>query len=623
MLVQRRCEVPDAMFQNVGELELPLDMMNPVMKWGFKFMGRSLRSFLHIDGLNELYSEVLRGDTNLSFQDRMLKGLNVTYKTTLDDRAAIPPEGPVIVVANHPFGGIEGIILASLLASRRPDAKIMASYMVGRFSLPEFHDTFIFVDPYGKTGSVKSNIKPIRDAIRWVKQGGMLGVFPAGEVSHFHLRQWQIADPRWSDTVARIIRKTGASVLPVYFDGFNSRLFHLFGLLHPRLRTLMLPRESFNKAHKEIEVVVGRPISFEKLSKYRDDKTMSDYIRLRTHMLAGRAGGVGAGERRPRSFAKPKPRVPVVTAQPQRTMVSELNGLPEEQILVDSDKFRVYRATAQQIPAVLAEIGRLREITFRGVGEGTGKARDLDRFDSYYTHLFLWNKEKNEVVGGYRMGLTDEILDKYGEKGLYTNTLFEFGPGFPAKIRPAMELGRSFVRLEYQKSYQPLMLLWKGIGRFVADNPGYGTLFGPVSISRGYESLSKHLIVAFSKKNCRMPELAGQVAARHPVKKKLIGEGRWKKMHPFLQDIQDLSDMVSDIEIDRKGIPILLKHYWKLGGECLAFNLDREFNDVLDALIFVDLTKTEPRILERYMGKEGAGAFLSHHCGELAEAVCA
>ena len=238
-------------------------------------------------------------------------------------------------------------------------------------------------------------------------------------------------------------------------------------------------------------------------------------------------------------------------------MADEIRRLPPSQMLAESHEHVVIQATTDQIPHILLEIGRLREITFRAVGEGTGKAVDLDRFDHSYTHLFIWNREKKEVVAAYRLGMTDELIKQKGVGGLYTSTLFHYLPGFFERLGPSLEMGRSFVRLEYQKSYAPLLLLWKGIGRFVVENPRYKTLFGPVSITDDYQALSKQLMVSYPEK--------GQVSARHGrlsswpgspfAPKQLKGWDIDAAVRLLKNDVDNISELISSLETDRKGYP--------------------------------------------------------------------
>src|SRR5579862_722707 len=558
----------------------------------------AIEKLLQLDRLDRLYEDVPGADRRL-IAEHPLALLNVHPKVSPRDLALIPRQGPVVVVANHPFGLIEGAILGSLLLSVRPDVRIMANNLLS--AMPEATEMCIFVDPFGGEGAARANRKGLKDAIAWMKQGGLLTVFPAGEVSHLNLKERTITDPAWNHSVARLIRITGATVLPMYLVGANSALFQLLGCLHPRVRTALLPHEFFNKHNRNIEVRVGSPIPPAKIRAYQDDVALIRYLRHRTYLLQNREV--------PKKFqiALADPPAACVMAE---LLAGEVAKLGPERTLVETEDFSVLLAKAREIPNVLHEIGRLREVTFRQVGEGTGKPIDLDRFDEHYWHLFVWNRRANEVAGAYRLGPSDEILARFGPKGFYTSQLFQWKRSFLDRISPALELGRSFVRPEYQKTYAPLLLLWKGIGQFLIRNPQYKLLFGPVSISNGYTAASRHLMVKFLSAYRQSPELTPLVRARNPFRQRaskladdLMGETVW--------DVEELSALIADVEIDRKGVPVLLKQYLKLGGELVAFHVDRRFADALDGLIVVDLRKTDTRVLERYMGKDGAAQFLS------------
>ncbi|HVY06555.1 MAG TPA: GNAT family N-acyltransferase [Burkholderiales bacterium] len=298
-------------------------------------------------------------------------------------------------------------------------------------------------------------------------------------------------------------------------------------------------------------------------------------------------------------------------AVPETLLKAEIEALPADQRLVSAGQFSVHYARAEQFPWCLQEIGRLRELTFRAVGEGTGKSSDVDLFDSYYLHLFVWDSSADAIVGAYRLGLADEIVERYGKRGLYTHSLFKYADKVLEAMNPAIELGRSFVRAEYQRGFAPLMLLWRGIGEFIVRHPQYATLFGAVSISNEYTPASRRLIVDFLSANNIEAALARHVKPRRPFRS---GDATYDQAEfDALTDIEDVSRLVKQIERDSKGVPILLKQYLKLGGRLLAFNADQDFNDALDGLIMVDLRASEPRVLARYLGEDGAAAFFSHH----------
>ncbi|MGH8580449.1 MAG: lysophospholipid acyltransferase family protein, partial [Gammaproteobacteria bacterium] len=439
--------------------------------------------------LQAIYRSLPHSPSTPAFLQRVLEVLKVSYFADCSELAKIPRQGPVLVIANHPFGAIEGIILAKLLLEIRPDVKVMANHLLQR--IPELSDLFIPVDPFAGEHSKNTNRRPLRAAIRWLSAGGLLLVFPAGEVSHLHLRSRTITDPRWSPTVARMAEKTRSLVLPAYIFGSNSVLFQLVGLIHPRLRTAMLPRELKNKAASPIQIRIGDAIPYQRLAAFPDVTAQTRYLRFCTYLLRDLDGP------NPAKPAPPKRKHRLVPAVAKDALHSDLNALPPHQCLSTSGALSVWYAHSDQVPFVLQEIGRLRELTFRRVGEGTGKAADIDLFDSYYLHLFAWDRENEKLVGAYRMGLTDDIIARFGTKGLYTNTLFKLKRPALARLNPAIELGRSFVRPAYQKRFGALLLLWSGIGHFVASHPRYRFLFGPVSISNDYRLISQQLMVAF------------------------------------------------------------------------------------------------------------------------------
>ncbi|MEX2403933.1 MAG: GNAT family N-acyltransferase [Balneolales bacterium] len=588
---------------------LDVSYKDPFRRKLFSLVASSLERFLSLKELNEIYADALKKDDDRQFFEKILETMNIQYLISERDLERIPENGPVIITANHPFGGIEGVILASIMKSVRPDVKVMANYLLER--IPESQDLFFFVDPFGGKESARANLAALKKTISFVKNGGMLGMFPAGEVSHLQMQKRKVTDPEWSDTVSKIIRKTGASVLPVYFNGFNGALFQILGLIHPKLRTVMLPHELCNKRDKDIEIRVGKLISPKKLFAFETDSEMTTYLRQRSYLLENRTEEED-GEKASFSLQVNKEDLePVINPVSENLLLDDINNLPSSQCLLEARDNTVFHATAEQIPNILREIGRLREITFRETGEGTGGSIDLDDFDDKYVHLFIWNNKACELVGSYRLGRTDEIIKNFGQEGLYTTTLFDIKPSLFEQIDPALEMGRSFIRTEYQRSYTPLLLLWKGIGHYVVKYPKYKILFGPVSINRDYHTFSRHLMVTFLKINNYLPELARKVKPKTPFRTRRIKGLDLKKT--IINNIEDVSELVSEFESDEKGIPVLLKQYLKLGGKLLGFNVDPDFSDVLDGLILVDLTKTDDLILKRYMGDDGIKEFHDYH----------
>lgn len=543
--------------------------------------------------------------------DFVLHRLGLEYRLGGGDLERIPTSGPLFVVANHPYGGLDGLILGSMLQQVRPDTKFLANRLLGRVAGME--ERCFFVDIFGGKAAARSNVAALRAALRWLEEGHVLATFPAGEVSHLNWRQMRVVDPVWVENLAPLIRRSRASVLPVFFKGRNRNLFQLAGLVHPRLRTLLLPGELVRGRRCAVEVRIGKPVSAKHLERFESDRGLMDYLRLRTYILKSRP----VADKTRFRWRRRKARVgePIMQPLEAALLSTEVEALPEEALLHESAGYAVYVASAGAIPNLLLEIGRLREETFRAVGEGTGTSCDLDRFDADYHHLFVWHREARELVGAYRLGLSDEILPRRGKSGLYTTTLFRFKKGVLDRLDPAIELGRSFVVAKYQRKPLSLGLLWKGIGAFIARNPRYCRLIGPVSISKDYQSMSKKMLVTYLRTHNLDPELASQVRPIHPIR----GHGwGWMDRGSFsrtVRDIEDVSALVSEIEAESAGIPVLWRHYLKLNATVLSFNVDPAFNDSLDGLVLVDLRRTEAHVLRKYMGEAGYARFIAHHEG--------
>ena len=580
-----------------------------------------------VSGLSHLHRLYLQApqaplQDQAQFLQYVIELFDINLEFDRDSLARIPRSGPLVIVANHPFGAIEGILLAFILKQVRSDIKIMANYFLQR--VPQLDDLFIGVDPFGGNNATAKNQNPMREAVRWLADGHLLVVFPSGTVSHLDVRSKKVRDPEWMVSVARLIKLAKAPVLPVFFPGRNSLLFQLAGLVHPLLRTLLIPRELLNKQGQTIKLQLGNVLAHSRLQD-KPDADLIKHLRMRTYML-GQLSQLSA----PQDKAEKKAEKRLVTPQarynealikpvPANLLKAEILQLPSPQCLIDNSSMQVLYATANQIPWTLREIGRLREHTFRLSGEGTGKSIDTDLYDNYYLHLFVWDKQEQCIVGAYRLGLADEIVQKYGVQGLYTHTLFRYNRQLIRKLAPAIELGRSFIRPEYQKGYAPLMLLWKGICAFVAAHPKYKNLFGPVSISNDYDSVSRQLLVQFLRHNNYQTDLARLVRARSPFRQSSQQAFNGGDLSCFT-DLDSISEIIAQLESDQKGIPILLKQYLKLGGTLLGFNVDPDFNDALDGLIMVDLTKADNRLLQKYMGADGVQQFLAAHTTPLQRA---
>ncbi len=546
-----------------------------------------------------------------SVLEGLLREMDIDLRIDAADLDRIPKKGPVVAVGNHPYGVLDGAVLAVLLSRVRSDVKILTNVLLA--GIPELERSCLFVDPLGAPESPARNRRALRQALEWLENGGLLALFPAGEVSRWQLPQGAVVDGEWNTTAARLIRKTGASALPVYFPGHNSVGFQLAGMIHPRLPLVLLLQEFLQQEGKAVELRVGSAVPASTIAEIRDERSATAYLRWRTYLLAERGKKRVRLPQAVRAVLSPRPAKAVIPPVATERLRADLDRLGSDRRLIEAGELEVYAAQGREIPNVLREIGRLREITFRAAGEGTGKPCDLDRFDEYYWHLLLWHREKQQVIGAYRAANTAEVIAERGIAGLYTSTLFQYDPRLFAGMGPALELGRSFVCCESQRQYAPLLHLWKAIGRFVSLRPETPVLFGAVSISNTYNRASRELIYSFFASRKAGNGLAELIRPRRPFRPGPLKPWDCRAVCGFLRDLDQLSEPIADVETDGKGLPVLLRQYAKIGGRLLGFNVDPKFSDVLDGLIMVDLRDTNRSVLERYLGKSGAAGFRRHH----------
>lgn len=530
-------------------------------------------------------------------------GVRTSFRS--EELTRIPTSGPCIVVANHPHGGVDGLALMDLLLRVRTDVRFVANHFLAGFR--ELRSLLLQVDPFGGGRAARFNTAAVRAARRWLENGGMIVMFPGGEVSSLNLQTRRISDPEWAGGVARLARQSGAAVLPIFIEGHNSALFQFGGLLHPRLRTMLLVREMLKFRAHTLGLRIGRRIAVNVLQEIDDDEVAAQYLQYRTYLL--RVAPDGRGRRVAAAAAHQALAPPVAGIK----LAAEVAALPPERRLSAHGGLEVWYFVGSEAPALLAEIGRLRELAFRGIGEGTGRSRDLDEYDEYYHHMFLWDRQTQQILGGYRMGPTADIVATYGVRGLYTHSLFRLSDRLIDKLRDGVEMGRSFIRPEQQRSYTSLLMLWKGIGAYVVRNPRYRYLYGPVSISNDYHPLSKQILVAMLKRHKFDAEYASEVRPRRPFRLQADGLP--------LEAIDDtdsrvLADLLGTIEEDEKGVPVLLRQYLKLGGRILGFNVDPAFSNVIDGMLVVDLLKSDRGILSKYLTEPGVEVFYAHHRDE-------
>lgn len=594
---------------NPFELSLTNVSTSKLLKFLILPFEKLLLSFLGINNFKREYTKSAPITSADHFMERVLSVYNISYKINAPSKSIIPKTGPLIVVCNHPFGGVEPVIVAQYLKTIRPDVKIMANFVLSQIKALE--DICIMVDPFNKASSHARNLKPLREAKEWLDSNGVLIIFPAGTVSYYHTNKQEITDPAWNKSAAKLALSSNADVISFFIHGRNSYFFQFMGLVHPILRTALLGREIINKKNQCIQVQHSPILPNDFLNQFDNAKCLTDYLRFRCYLQKN--SKINPSNNIKLNLSSPNTQSPIDKAQSIELMLKEINALSPNQRLVSKNKLTCFYALANQIPTILKELGRLREKTFREVDEGTGKFTDTDQYDLYYEHLFIWDEASHSIVGAYRIGRVDEIIKNHGLKGLYSYSLFQFDHQLIHQLGSSLELGRSFICKEYQKSIWPLTLLWKGIGQYILQHSKYNTLFGTVSISSEYSKLSRQIIETYLLKAPYKHELSHLVSPRIPNDKCRIDgiESLWFE-NP-ITDLDHISQLMSDIELKNIQLPILLKEYIKLGGKLLSFNIDLSFNQVLDGFICVDLLKTPPHLLRRYLGKNEYDNFIKQH----------
>lgn len=562
-------------------------------KLGVPGLAALLMEVMKLNDINEVFSKNQHFE-GLEFVDKILETIGVSIDFDENDLKNIPKTGGFIAIANHPYGGVEGLALVKLLCTVRPEAKVMVNFILKK--IPNLSDFFVAVNPFENIQH-SSSISGLKATFDLLQNGVPIGIFPAGEVSTFNLEAQEVTDRLWHPVVGKLVSRAKVPVVPIYFHGNNGVLFNILSFIHPTLRTAKLPSEFLNKQGLNIKVRIGKPINIDDISYKKDTNKLLDFLRARTYAL-----GTSLGDEKklfnPISLFKRKKRPEQIIEETDRKIiVNEVSNLSEFKVW-DEKNYEVYICPTSQIPNVLREIGRLREITFREVGEGTNKKIDLDNYDIYYNHLFIWDKELQNIVGAYRIGKGDEILDTLGKRGFYLSELFKIKEPLYPILRQGIELGRSWVRKEYQQKPLPLFLLWKGILKYFLDHPQYRYMFGPVSISNNFSKLSQSLIVDYITKNHFDYELAHYVKPKNkfkadlsPIDTDLLVESS--------ESLKDLDGLISDIESSHIKIPVLLRQYINLNAKIICFNIDPKFSDSLDGFLIVDAQKIPAEMLEK------------------------
>jgi putative hemolysin len=568
---------------------------------GARLLSAAIDRVLGLAVLRDLHEH---GDwsSGAGFAADALRTLDVTLDVT-GPLAAAPSAGPLLVVSNHPFGCLDGLAVVAAMRRVRPDVKVLANRWLT--AVPGMRPMLVGVELFGPTARAV-NAAPLRAALAWLRRGGCLVVFPAGEVATRVTPDGALSiDGPWHSHVGVLAAKSGADVLPVLVPGANRTRFRLAGLVHPLLRTALLPRELLARRGTRVRVIVGESIEASVVARLPADDRAA-YLKARTYLLAPSVTS-SRGAARVACLAAQD----VAPAQDPAAVAADVAALPPDRVLAEAGHLRVYCAEAAELPHALPEIGRLRETTFRAAGEGTGRAADLDAFDAHYRHLFLWDAARSRVAGAYRLAVTTDVLPAHGPEGLYTRTLFRYDGRLLDQIGPALELGRSFVCDEYQRGFAPLLTLWRGIGAFVARRPEIRRVFGAVSISSRYDSLSRQLLVRFLSSAARRHRASRLVEPLRPL---VPAPGHEAMLESAaVTSLEGVASLLAAIEPDGKSVPVLVRQYLNLNARLLAFSVDPSFGDALDGLMLADLLDVPRPMLDRLMGREAAAAFLEYH----------
>lgn len=535
---------------------------------------------LGLNRINGIYSHIHQYQ-GIEFADKLLEHLNVSCDFLPDELEYLPQGQPFIIVSNHPFGAVDGVMMLSILGKKRPDLKILTNFILSY--IPNLAEHFFPVNPFTDRPGMKSSLGGLKMAKEHLASGGVLGLFPSGEVSSNKNRERVVKDIEWQPSIIKLIKGAGVPVVPVYFNGSNSRLFHLMGKVNPYLRTARLPHELINKRDKTISLRIGKPIMPTELEEFVNIQDLGRYLWNRTYALEANV------ELMQQEMAEePKVQAPVAQHSAPDKLCSDIAAIASEK-LFEVNSYECYLAKAEQMPDLMHEIAVCREETFRAVGEGTGNSVDTDEYDKYYRHLVLWDRDRKCLVGAYRLGMGNEIVRKYGLEGFYSHSLFRFHREFRPYLRKSVELGRSFVVPSYQKDPLALMLLIKGLMYMVIKRPEVRYLIGPVSISSWYPLFYRSLMVHYLHQRQSIPEFEKYVSPKcpfeyqfHRVNVDELAGGRMESLERFDRFMYRLSN-------SRFRLPTLLKKYIKLNARILAFNVDPDFNYCVDGLIMLDV----------------------------------
>jgi putative hemolysin len=544
-------------------------------------LAKPIMKLLKIQDLNGLYEKLL-GLQDVDFVDAVLDEIGVKIEIPAGELDNIPKTGGFMVIANHPYGGIDGLILISLIRKIRPDFRVMANYLLQY--IDPIKQCFVSVNPFENSDNKQMNISGVKTVLEELQKGHGIGVFPAGEVSAFNTDEGRVTDKQWEPIIGKIAKKAKVPVVPLYFSGRNGTLFNLLGLIHPVLRTVKLPSEIFNKGNEPIQLRIGKPIKPEDLALFGDADKILKHLRTKTYALSSPLEEKSFLHKVLKFKTIPKE---IVAPTPKDALLRDVEALRAANKCVEKhNQYEIFIAGSDSIPNILGEIGRLREITFRQAGEGTNRSIDLDEYDLHYLHLFMWDNEAQQIVGAYRIGRGKDLYQRFGKKGFYLSELFKIDDGFVPILEKALEMGRSFIMEEYQRKPVSLLLLWKAVLIYLRNNPDYQYLIGPVSISNNFSSLSKELLTTFIKAHYWNDEMAQFITPRKKFKAKIKADESELLRH--IKDLKGLDSLIAEIEFTHNKVPVLLKKYLSQNARIIGFNIDPKFNDALDGFIVMN-----------------------------------
>ena len=550
------------------------------------FLAWSFLKVTKISSMNRRYDKISHLDGK-DFLDAVLEQYEIDYEIPVEDLKRLPKEGPYITISNHPLGGMDGIVLLKLMLHHRDDYKVMANFLLQRFApLAQY----IFpVNPFEDRKEVKSSLAGFKNAMLHLRDGHPLGIFPAGEVSTKKEGKL-VVDKAWEETAIKLIRKAEVPVVPIYFHARNSKMFYRLSKISDVFRTAKLPSEVYSQKYRPIKLRIGQPISVETQKEHPDLAEYTDLLRRKTYILANAYEKERLIDQLPSTLKIPKQ--PRKIAKPVRKEVIEgeiAKLIEKDRRMVQSKNYQVLLAPADEMPFILQEIGRQREITFREIGEGTNKSIDIDKFDAYYHHMFLWDAEAKVIAGAYRMGLGSEIFAKHGIDGFYLQDLFRFEPELFGMMRQSIEMGRAYIMKEYQQKPMPLFLLWKGIVHTTLRHPEHKYLIGGVSISNQFSNFSKSLMIEFMKSNYWDPYVAQYVRPKKEFKVKLKDADKEFVFDETQADLNKFDRMIDEVEPGSLRLPVLIKKYIKQNAKVVAFNVDPLFNNAVDGLMYIKI----------------------------------